>query len=79
MPSVQLTADEIQAIATALGLHSNYIQTGSVLLSAADLRQMNDPKRRPKALDEDQMRKVIALADLRNKIERAQSNGSNPV
>ena len=71
--TIELTADEVNAIVVALGLHSNYIQTGSVLTSATDLANIGDTKRRPKSLDTDQMRKVVAMADLREKLMRAES------
>lgn len=71
MPNVNLTADEIEWLAAALNVHSNYIQTGNVALSAADVIARNDRAMRPKALDTEQMRKVVALADLRDKLLKA--------
>ncbi len=71
MAAVQLADKEIERITTALNLWSNYIQTGTVTLSARDLAERNDPKRRPKSLDTEQMRFVVELADLRDKLLRA--------
>ncbi len=71
--TIDLTPEETSAIVVALGLHSNYIQTGSVLTSAVDLANIGDTKRLPKKLDIDQMRKIVALADLREKLMRADS------
>jgi hypothetical protein len=73
MAQIDLSSRELADLATALDLWSNFMQTGQVTVSAADLAKIGDPKRRPKALTEEQMRKVVALADLRNKLLAADS------
>ena len=76
MPRPDLTHEEINDLVTAVGLWSNYIQTGNVVLSAADLAARH-PDKRPKVLDEGQMRKVIALADLKAKLFKAGDFGTD--
>jgi hypothetical protein len=75
MAQIDLSSRELADLATALDLWSNFMQTGQVTVSAADLAKIGDPKRRPKALTEEQMRKVVALADPASPIRLARSRG----
>lgn len=74
MPTIALTSDEIATLARALDMASNHLQTGDVVLCAADLIARKDPKRPPRALDVEQMRRVVAYADLRDRLLKADSD-----
>jgi hypothetical protein len=70
----RLTSDEKQMISIALYMRRNYIETGSISLSAADLQNIGskDSKRQfgaeIQALSEDQMRLILASKDLEKKM-----------
>lgn len=72
--NVPLDPTEVLDIATALGQWANYIETGHVTLSAADLIARRDPKRWPNVLDEHQQHKVLRLRALANRVLKTHSD-----
>ena len=64
---IKLTRQEKQDISWALSMWANYIETGDVVLSAKDAENMG---KKVNALGVEQMKKVVELRELVDKVLR---------
>jgi len=68
MSQVEISNKEKEMIIIGLNMRRNYIETGNISVSAADVEKMRDTENKINALSTDQMQLIIDTETLKRKL-----------